>query len=44
MCELIKAIAEGHPVPTPDDHLEIEESLGPIKRMWSHELEGEQDY
>jgi len=44
MCELIKAIAEGRPVPMPDDHLEIEESLGPIQRMWSHELEWEQDY
>ena len=42
MCELIKAIAESRPVPMPDDHLEIEESLGPIQRMWSHELEGEQ--
>lgn len=43
MCELIKAIAEGRRVPMPDDHLEIEESLGPIQRMWSHELEWEKD-
>ena len=43
MCELIKAIAEGRPVPMPDDHLEIEDSLGPIERMWSHELDGVQE-
>lgn len=38
MCELIKAIAESRPVPKPTDHLEIEERLGPIERMWSQDL------
>ena len=44
MCELIKAIAEGCPAPMQDDHLEIEDSLGPIGRMWSLDLDGEQVY
>ena len=43
MCELIKAIAEGRPVPMPDDHLEIEDSLGPIERMWSMDYDGVQE-
>ena len=43
MCELIKAIAEGRPVPMPDDHLEIEDSLGPIQRMWSLDIDGVQE-
>jgi uroporphyrinogen-III decarboxylase len=34
MCELIKALAEGRPVPGPDKPLEIEARLGPIQRMW----------
>jgi len=37
MCELIKAIAEGRPVPGPDAELAIEEALGPIEQMWSPE-------
>jgi uroporphyrinogen decarboxylase len=35
MCELIKALAEGRPVPGPEEPLEIEDRLGPIERMWS---------
>jgi uroporphyrinogen decarboxylase len=35
LCELIKAIAEGRPVPGPNDPLEIEARLGLIERMWS---------
>ena len=35
MCELIKAIAEGRPVPGPNEPLAIEEGLGSIERMWS---------
>lgn len=35
MCEMIKAIGEGRPVPGPDAPLAIEEGLGPIERMWS---------
>ena len=35
MCEVIKAVAEGRPVPGPDEPLAIEEKLGPIERMWS---------
>ena len=38
MCELIKAIAEGRPVPGPNDRLEIEERLGPVERMWTSDL------
>jgi len=37
MCELIKALAEGRPVPGPNTPLEIEEKLGPITRMWTPE-------
>ena len=37
MCELIKALAEGRPVPGPRDPLEIELKLGPVDRMWSPE-------
>lgn len=40
MTELIKAIAEGRPVPGPDARLEIEEKLGPIERMWSPDMGG----
>jgi hypothetical protein len=39
MCELIKALAEGRPVPAPDTRLEIEDRLGPIQRMWDAELD-----
>jgi len=39
MCELIKAIAEGRPVPGPHEPLAIEEKLGPIERMWSPDLD-----
>ena len=39
MCELIKAVAEDRKVPGPDEPLEIEESLGPIERMWSPDLD-----
>lgn len=39
MCELIKAIAEGRPVPSPDRLLPIEDTLGPIVRMWSPDME-----
>jgi len=38
VCELIKAIAEGRPVPAPNKPLEIEEKLGPIQRMWGPDL------
>jgi len=38
MCELIKAIAEGRPVPGPDEPLAIEEELRPIERMWSPDM------
>jgi len=39
MCELIKALAEGRPVPAPDAPLEIEEKLGPVERMWSPDMD-----
>ena len=38
MCELIKAVAEHRNPPEPDSPLEIEESLGPIQRLWSSDM------
>jgi uroporphyrinogen decarboxylase len=39
MCELIKALAEGRPVPAPDAPLPLEEKLGPVERMWGPDME-----
>ena len=47
MCELIKAIAEGRSVPGPQERLAIEESLGPVTKMWSADMvydPDEEDY
>ena len=38
MCEIIKAIAEGRPVPGPGDRVALEDSLGQIERMWGPDL------
>ena len=38
MFELIRSIAEGRPVPGPDDESEREAGLGPIERLWSRDM------
>lgn len=38
MCELIKAAAEGRPLPRPNEPLPIDEKLGPLESLWTPDL------
>ena len=39
MCELVKSVAEGRSPPDPEKRLPIEDTLGPVARMWSPSLQ-----
>lgn len=43
MIEMLKAIAEKRRVPTPADPLEFEKQLGPLQKLWSVEMGGDDE-